>query len=130
MPSANLEDCTIIPVTHVIVADGLGSKVGASFPLLQSQSHIDTCSGSSVIMKAPKMRKGWKENGTYLIKPQVDCDCRFIASPRPTGEMVITIMCFEEILDNHPWLAPPTYKTSVMPCNVQSHLELLENVEK
>jgi 2-polyprenyl-6-methoxyphenol hydroxylase-like FAD-dependent oxidoreductase len=104
----HFEDDTIVSGSHVIGADGKWSKVRQSFPSLDKQGEIVTCPSYGVHMMALALPEGWPADGTYVIKPK-DEECKFyiIASPVPTGELSVSMVCYDETAIKYPWLAPP-----------------------
>ena len=105
---AHFEDDTIVSGSHVIGADGKWSKVRQSFPSLYKQGEVVTCPSYGVHMVALNFPEGWPADGTYVIRPK-DEECMFyiIASPVPTGELSISMVCYDETATKYPWLAPP-----------------------
>jgi len=103
----HMEDGLVLDATHVIGADGKWSKVRQSFPSLASQGKIVTCPSFAVHMMSPQAPDGWDTNGTYLIKPSEECMFYIITSPVPTGELSISIICYDETVEKYPWLEPP-----------------------
>lgn len=106
---AHLEDGTAISATHVIGADGKWSKVRQSSPSLSSQAKMISAPSFGVHLNSPTVPKGFKTDGTYIIKPaNKECMFYIIASPRPpSGGYSITMVCFDEALERYPWLTPP-----------------------
>lgn len=107
-----LADGSTVSATHVIGADGKWSAVRASFPELESQATIRTEPSFGVHMMAPSVPAEWRSDGTSVIKPSEECMFYIIAAPIPTGELSISIVCYDETLERYPWLAPPGEMTS------------------
>ena len=103
----HMEDGTTLSATHVIGADGKWSKVRQSFPKLDSQATIVTCPSFGIHIDCPTVPSGWATNGTYIVKPADECKFYVIASPRPTGGLSISIVCYDETVEKYPWIAPP-----------------------
>lgn len=108
MIKVHLEDNIIIEATHIIGADGKWSKVRQSTPSLADQGKIITCPSFSVHMMKSAMPNGWDVNGgTVIIKPPDECMFYIIALPVPSGELSISMVCYDETIGKYPWLQPP-----------------------
>ncbi len=104
----HLEDNTILEATHVIGADGKWSNVRRSTPSLANQGKIVTCPSFGVHMMKSAVPNDWDVNGgTVVIKPPDECMFHIIASPVPTGELSISMVCYDETIERYPWLHPP-----------------------
>jgi hypothetical protein len=90
-------------------------------------------------MMAPSVPAGWRTDGTNVIKPSEECMFYIIAAPIPTGELSISMVCYDETLERYPWLAPPEDVTShgnggwedeysAMPRTAASNVELAEKL--
>jgi kynurenine 3-monooxygenase len=134
-----LDDGSCVRATHVIGADGKWSVVRASFPELDSQATIRTEPSFGVHMMAPSVPAGWRTDGTNVIKPSEECMFYIIAAPIPTGELSISMVCYDETLERYPWLAPPGDMTlygnggwedeySAMPKTAGSNVDLAEKL--
>ena len=138
----HLEDESILSGSHVIGADGKWSKVRQSFPSLSKQGKILACPSFGVHMVSSTLPDGWPADGTYVIKPEnEDSMFHIIASPVPTGELSISMVCYDETVEKFPWLAPPdnmapeTYgsrgwedEVSCMPSSEKSNLVLADEL--
>jgi len=104
----HLEDGTCISATHVIGADGKYSKVRQSLPSLEEQTKVITEPSFGVVMATKSIPEGWKTDGTHVIVPPDDNDNSFyvIASPLPVGGFSVSLVCYDQVLDKYPWLAP------------------------
>jgi len=137
-----LDDDSFVSGTHVIGADGKWSKVRQSFPSLSKQGKILTCPSFGVHMVASTFPVGWPSDGTYVIRPENENSLFYIiASPIPTGELSISMVCYDETVEKFPWLAPPddmvpeTYGSggwkdeySCMPSSEKSNLALADQL--
>jgi FAD-dependent urate hydroxylase len=103
----HLTDGSVVSATHVIGADGKWSKVRSAFPELHDQATIRTEPSFGVHIIVPSVPEGWRSDGTTVIKPSDDCMFHIIAAPIPTGQLSISMVCFDETLEKYPWLAPP-----------------------
>eukprot|EP00592_Proboscia_alata_P024556 CAMPEP_0194449044 /NCGR_PEP_ID=MMETSP0176-20130528/129913_1 /TAXON_ID=216777 /ORGANISM="Proboscia alata, Strain PI-D3" /LENGTH=439 /DNA_ID=CAMNT_0039276099 /DNA_START=82 /DNA_END=1400 /DNA_ORIENTATION=- len=113
----HLQDGTVIPgATHVIGADGKWSKVRQSFPSLNSQANLVSCTGFGVLMFGETIPEGFeKKDGTYIIFPPADEESQsstppgfyVIASHLPNnGGMSLAMVCTDSIGEKYPWLQP------------------------
>jgi len=105
-----LEDGSVVSASHVIGADGKWSNVRESFPELSTQFTMQTCPCFGVHMNLSTVPVSFKSDGTYVIKPSSpDCKFYIIASPRPETDqgLSISMVCYDQILEKYPWLAPP-----------------------
>ncbi|KAL7534987.1 hypothetical protein ACHAXR_010786 [Thalassiosira sp. AJA248-18] len=139
---AHLEDGTTIAATHVIGADGKWSNVRQSTPSLSSLANMRTCPSFGVHMISPTIPKGFKTDRTYVVSPPKECLFYTIASPLPSGEYSVTLVCYDETLERYPWLAPPTdlklgeYKgrwedeSSALPATMKAESNLSHQMEK
>ncbi len=46
-----------------------------------------------------------------MIQPGKDCMFYIIAAPIPTGELSVSMVCYDETLERYPWLAPAENRT-------------------
>lgn len=137
-----LDDGTSIQATHVIGADGKWSAVRSSFPN-DFIATIHTEPSFGVHIMVPSVPQDWNMDATHVIRPRQECKFYVIAAPIPTGELSVSIVCYDETLSNYPWLAPPKdavdekksdemngweNQYSALPANVDSNDELVENL--
>ena len=111
--TVHLEDGSIIAdVSHVIGADGKWSKVRQSFPSLNSQAKLVSCTGFGVLMCGDSAPEGWKMDGSYVIFPPkgedetIPQDFYIIGSPLMHGGMALAMVCSDGITARYPWLRP------------------------
>ena len=101
-----LEDGSSIQATHVVGADGKWSNVRNSFPT-DFQATIRTEPSFGVHIMVPSVPDGWRHDGTHVMQPAKDCMFYIIAAPIPTGELSVSMVCYDETLERYPWLSPP-----------------------
>ena len=106
MLNVTLEDETTLQATHVVGADGKWSRVRSSFPETWNAT-IRTEPSFGVHMMVPSVPDGWQTDGTHVIQPSKECMFYIIAAPIPTGELSVSMVCYDETLERYPWLAPP-----------------------
>lgn len=104
----HLDDGTTLSATHLIGADGKWSKVRQSTPSLSSQAKIVTCPAFGIHMNCPSAPEGFKADRTYVIKPPEEYKFYLIASPRPSGEFSMSMVCSDETLERYPWMELPS----------------------
>lgn len=106
---ARLDDGSAARGTHIVGADGKWSKTRRSFPELNANATIRTEPSWGVHIMAPRVPDGWRTDGTYVIRPPESIGGLFyiIAAPIPTGELSVSMVCYDETLEKYPWLAPP-----------------------
>jgi 2-polyprenyl-6-methoxyphenol hydroxylase-like FAD-dependent oxidoreductase len=100
---------TTLSATHVIGADGKWSSVRNSYQSLSEQGEIEECKSFGVHMMA-KIPEGWKNDGTYVIRPSPECKFYVVAAPLPTGELSISMVCYKDTLERYSFLEPPKYE--------------------
>lgn len=98
---------TTLEATHVIGADGKWSQVRDSFSdEFHATIHYEPSFGVHIM--CPSVPKGWRSDGTHVIQPNAkDNKFYIIAAPIPTGELSVSMVCFDETLEQYPWLSPP-----------------------
>lgn len=104
----HLEDGSTLSATHLIGADGKWSKVRQSIPSMSSSAKIVTCPAWGIHMNCPSAPEGFKADSTHVIKPPEECKFYIIASPRPSGEYSVTMVCSDDTLERYPWMEPPS----------------------
>jgi 2-polyprenyl-6-methoxyphenol hydroxylase-like FAD-dependent oxidoreductase len=57
-----------------------------------------------------KIPEGWKNDGTYVIRPSPECKFYVVAAPLPTGELSISMVCYKDTLERYSFLEPPKYE--------------------
>jgi len=120
----HLEDGAVISgATHVVGADGKWSNVRQSFPELDCQANLVSCTGFGVLMFGESIPKGFEKNdGTYVIFPPTvaadNGESPSSAPPPPPdfyiiashlangGGMSIAMVCSDNITKKYPWLQP------------------------
>lgn len=113
----HLQDGTVISgATHVIGADGKWSKVRQSFPSLNSQANLVSCTGFGVLMFGETIPEGFEKNdGTYVIFPPADEESQSSTPPgfyiiashlTNNGGMALAMVCSDSIGEKYPWLQP------------------------
>ena len=101
-----LEDGSTLEATHVIGADGKWSAVRASFPdSFNVTIHTEPSFGVHIMV--PAIPDNWRSDGTHVIQPSKEQKFYVIAAPIPSGELSVSIVCFDETLKQYPWLSPP-----------------------
>lgn len=105
-----LQDDTTLHATHVVGADGKWSRVRLSFPETWNAT-IRTEPSFGVHIMVPSVPNGWRTDGTHVIQPGKDCMFYIIAAPIPTGELSVSMVCYDETLERYPWLAPAENRT-------------------
>lgn len=101
-----LDDGSTCSATHIIGADGKWSKVRASLPDLESQINIETEGTFSLKMTRSKFPPGWRDDLIHSTRPK-DGTFYIMCVPLLDKEMLMMMVCFDEVLEKHPWLAPP-----------------------
>mmetsp|Transcript_11776 Transcript_11776/g.22327 ORF Transcript_11776/g.22327 Transcript_11776/m.22327 type:complete len:469 (+) Transcript_11776:151-1557(+) len=112
--TVHLGDGTVISgVTHVVGADGKWSKVRQSFPCLDSQAELVSCTGFGILMCGESAPEAFSsKDGTYVIFPPKDEDSTIpqdfyiIASPLTNGGVALAMVCSDSITRRYPWLKP------------------------
>lgn len=102
-----------------------------------------TCPSFGVSLFTPSAPKGWKENGTYVIKPPEECMFYLIASLLATGGMSLSMVCYNQTVEKYPWLEPPADMNSeeygkggwkdehsAIPSGGESNAALSDNLEQ
>jgi len=96
--------------THVVGADGKWSRVRRSFPSLDSQAELVSCTGFGVLMCGEPAPEGWKMDGTYVVFPPAEESTPqgfyIIASPLMNGAVALAMVCSDGITERYPWLRP------------------------
>ena len=101
-----LDDGSLFSATHIIGADGKWSKVRASLPELESQVNIETEGTFSLKMMRSKFPQGWRDDLIHSTRPK-DGTFYIMCVPLLDKEMLMMMVCFDEVLEKNPWLAPP-----------------------
>jgi 2-polyprenyl-6-methoxyphenol hydroxylase-like FAD-dependent oxidoreductase len=107
----NDESNTTLEASHVIGADGKWSKVRDSFPeSFPTTIHSEPSFGVHIM--CPSVPEGWRSDGTHVIQPSKENMFYIIAAPIPTGELSVSMVCYDETLERYPWLSPPDTSTN------------------
>lgn len=109
-----LSDGTTKTVSHVIGADGKWSAVRQSIVDFTKSFRVTTEPNWGILTKLPKLPDGWDTNAYYIYKPKTEkLPMYVLASPLPTGEVSVSIVCYPPVLDLYPFLAPPDDNNSM-----------------
>lgn len=59
----------------------------------------------------PSVPEKWRTDGTHVIQPCKECMFYIICAPIPSGELSVSMVCYDETCERYPWLSPPTDET-------------------
>jgi len=103
-----LSDGTTKSVTHVIGADGKWSAVRQSIPEFANSFRVTTEPSWGLSLILPKVPTGWDTNAYHVFKPTTDkLPLYLLASILSTGKVSVSFVCYLQVLDRYPFLAPP-----------------------
>jgi len=99
---------TTLRGSHVIGADGKWSAVRRSIPALDGLFRMREEPSWGISMLVPSVPSAWESDGTLVFKPSEGTPFAIIGSPLKDGTCSISMVCYDEILGDHPWLYPTT----------------------
>jgi len=103
-----LSDGTTKSVTHVIGADGKWSAVRQSISVLADSFRVTTEPSWGLSLILPKVPTGWDVNAYHVFKPTTDkLPMYVLGSILSTGKVSVSIVCYTQVLDRYPFVAPP-----------------------
>uniref|UniRef100_A0A7S4V9K0 FAD-binding domain-containing protein n=1 Tax=Ditylum brightwellii TaxID=49249 RepID=A0A7S4V9K0_9STRA len=103
-----LDDGSIIHATHVIGADGKWSNVRTSIGEWDDCFKIKTEPSWGARLKLSSKPAEWRDDGMYVIRRHDSKKAGYyaLAVPMLDGSCHISMVCFDEVLHEKPWLAP------------------------
>lgn len=102
-----LDDGSHVLASHLVAADGKWSAVRAALDDLATAWDVRVEPSWGVSLLLPSCPADWRPEATHVFKPtSAGTPCYAIASPLPDGSCGISLVCFDELLDVAPSLAP------------------------
>jgi len=91
--------------THVVAADGKWSAVRNCLAEYKDAFVVQSVPAFAVFLKADRCPARWEREATSIFRP-VSPKYYAIAAPLKDGTVSVTIVCYTEIKEDHPWLVP------------------------
>jgi 2-polyprenyl-6-methoxyphenol hydroxylase-like FAD-dependent oxidoreductase len=101
----NLDNGDCIQCTHVIAADGKWSTVRNSIPDFQDKFKVQDEPAFGVQIKPCLSPERWETDATTVFRPP-NPKYYVIAAPLPDGKYSVSMVCFQVIQEEYPWLVP------------------------
>jgi len=101
-----LDNKSELSCTHIVGADGKWSAVRNSLAELEMQFQVQSEPSFGISLSPILIPPRWKQDATTVFRPK--CSKYYVmAAPLPDGHCSVSLVCFEEIREDHPWLIPP-----------------------
>lgn len=100
-----LENGESLDCTHVIAADGKWSAVRNSIPELRDKFKVESEPSFGIQLKPCATPERWETDATTVMR-SANPKYYIICAPLPDGKFSVSMVCFEEIQEEYPWLKP------------------------
>ena len=102
-----LDNGSTISCTHVIGADGKWSAVRNSIVDWKDQFQVQPEPAFGISITPSVIPQRWRQDATTVFRPKNSHKYYVLAAPLPGGRFSVSVVCFDEIREDHSWMVPP-----------------------
>lgn len=100
-----LDNGSSISCTHIVGADGKWSVVRESVEDFKDKFQVQAEPAFGICMSPSVSPPRWQLDATTVFRPKSP-KFYVLAAPLPDGRFSVSVVCFDEIKEDYPWLVP------------------------
>jgi kynurenine 3-monooxygenase len=118
--NVTLDNGSTITCTHLIGADGKFSTVRNSVEDWKNQFTVQSEPAFGVLITPHVSPERWRRDATTIFRPPNGAKYYILASPLPDDRFSVSVVCYEEIREDHPWCLPREEHTGLLESSWES----------